>query len=92
MNNSYLYFQTFLVLGKEIMWSQNMFSLGNEKKEKEKKKDEKLTQDKLDHTFMFRNQAKPQRYHVTSPGGSARTSSPDIQVLDTTMELTNQLI
>ena len=38
MNNSYLYFQTFLVLGKEIMWSQNMFSLGTEKKEKEKKK------------------------------------------------------
>ena len=87
MNNSYLYFQTFFVLGKEIMCSQNMFSLGTEKKKKNKK-DEKLTQDKLDHMFMFRNQAKSQRYHVTSPGGNARTRSPDIQVLVSTLELT----
>lgn len=43
MNNSYLYFSTFLVLGKEIMWSQNMCNLGTEKKKKKKKKDEKLT-------------------------------------------------
>lgn len=36
---------------------------------------------------MFRNSAKSQRYHATSPGGNARTRSPDIQVLVSTLEL-----